>query len=134
MNVSFLSLRSESTVAQRLEIGLTDFTWHSHALCFPPFSFSIFFKTVPLCTGYHIVKKFSWGGSLLIFSHSTQACICLPGRCLSPKEQMFSLQSCLIFTMSQFLPDSMVSWLVCPNFALCLFLFSCASLGLLVKS
>lgn len=81
----------------------------------PPFSFSIFFKTVSLCTGYHIVQNFLFlGGSLLILSHSTQASICLPGRCLPPKEQMVSLRSCSVFMVSQFLPDPMLSWLVAP--------------------
>lgn len=136
MNVSFLSLRSESTVAQRLEIGLTDFTWHSHALCFLHSPFLYFSKLCLYAQDTILFKIFFFlgVGSLLILSHSTQACICLPGRCLSPKEQMVSLQSCSIFMVSQFLPDSMLSGLVAPAL-LCVFSsFLVPPWELLVKS
>lgn len=90
------------------------FTWHSHALCFPPCSFSRYFKTAPLCAGHHIVQRFLLG-SLLTLTHTTQVCICLPGKWLSPRSRYVSFQSCSTSTVSQFLPDSVVSWLVCPT-------------------
>lgn len=135
MNVSFLSLRSESTVAQRLEIGLTDFTWHSQALCFLHSPFLYFSKLCLYAQDTILFKIFFFGGrSLLIHSHSTQASICLPGRCLPPKEQMVSLQSCSVFMVSQFLPDSMLSWLVAPALYCVFSSFLVPPWELLVKS
>lgn len=86
---------------------------HSAFLCSP----FLYFSKLRLYAQDTILFKIFlfFGRSLLIFSHSTQARICLPGRCLSPTEQMVSLQSCAVFTVSQFLPDSMLSWWVAPT-------------------
>lgn len=60
LNISFLFLLPEATVALRLKTGLASFTQYNNGCLFPTFSF-LYFQNTLISTFHFIFKKFCVG-------------------------------------------------------------------------